>query len=96
MHAATSIAPVSEMAGIIRDMHDMDALLMNINTRDTAEILDELDKTYRLHWAVTDARVKNEPTPANINPSVVYERHYAFNWLINRYNEDWDAVSTPT
>lgn len=70
--------------------------------RDTAklrtkqEILDAADLILRLHWACVSARVKNEPSPSGLNPSVIYERHYALNWLINHQNRDWDDVTTNT
>jgi len=60
------------------------------------EILDELDKTYRMNWACVDARIKGEVPTGNINPSVLYERHYALNWLTRYLNQDWDKVSTDT
>lgn len=60
------------------------------------EILDELDKTYRMHWACVNARVKGEPISGNLNTGVVYERHYLLNWLTNHHNEDWDDVQTAT
>lgn len=67
-----------------------------IKLRSTSEILDELDKTYRFHWACVDARIKGEPVSGNLNPSVVYERHYALNWLTSFQNQNWDDVQTPT
>jgi len=61
-----------------------------------AEILDELDKTYRMNWACVDARIKGEAPTGNINPSVLYERHYALNWLTRYLNQNWDNVTTDT
>jgi acetolactate synthase small subunit len=60
------------------------------------EILDELDKTYRMNWACVDARISGNEVAGGINSSVVYERHYALNWLTNHQNQDWDAVQTNT
>ncbi len=67
-----------------------------INLRIKEEILDELDITYRMNWACVDARIKGEQPSGNINPSVVYERHYALNWLTNYRSQEWDDVSTDT
>ncbi|WP_196894895.1 DUF4272 domain-containing protein [Aureivirga marina] len=64
-------------------------------TRNKSEILDLNDLYYRYEWACVDARIKNE-TVENLNPSVVYERHYALNWLINYRNQEWDAVTCDT
>ena len=60
------------------------------------EILDELDKTFRMNWACVDARIKGEQVTGNINPSIIYERHYALNWLTNYQNQEWDEVQTNT
>lgn len=64
--------------------------------RSKEEILDQADLILRLDWACVSARVKNEVAPSGLNSSVVYERHYALNWLIKYLNQDWDDVSTDT
>lgn len=67
-----------------------------VRLRVKSEILDELDKTYRMNWACVDARIKGQQVAGNINPSVVYERHYSLNWLTKYQNQDWDNVQTNT
>lgn len=64
--------------------------------RSKEEILDQADLIYRIHWACVDARTKNQAAPAKLDASVVYERHYVLNWLINYMKQDWDDVSTDT
>ncbi|MDA3615721.1 DUF4272 domain-containing protein [Polluticaenibacter yanchengensis] len=64
-------------------------------SRSVKEILDANDLYYRLDWACVDARLNNQEITA-VNPGVVYERHYALNWLINYMNEDWDDVTCDT
>ena len=64
--------------------------------RSKKEILDQADLILRLNWACTNARIKNEPAPGHLDYSVVYERHYAFNWLIRYLDQNWDDVSTDT
>ena len=68
----------------------------SIQIRSSKEILDELDKIYRMNWACVDARIKGMQVSGNINSSIVYERHYALNWLILYQNQDWDNVQTNT
>lgn len=68
----------------------------NAKIRSKKEILDQADLILRLNWACVSARVKNETAPGGLNSSVVYERHYALNWLIKYMNQDWDSVSTDT
>ncbi len=64
-------------------------------SRSKKEILDAADLYYRLDWACVDARVNNIQLK-NPNSSVVYERHYALNWLINYLDQEWDEVSCDT
>jgi len=73
-----------------------EAFEQSIQLRSKEELLDELDKTYRMNWACVDARIKGQNVSGNINPSVVYERHYALNWLTTYQNQDWDQVTTNT
>jgi len=61
-----------------------------------SEILDELDLVYRYDWACVDARLKGEDIPGKLHAGVVYERHYAFNWLVSYMEQEWDDVSTDT
>lgn len=64
--------------------------------RPASEILDALDLHYRLHWLVRQARVEENPLPAELNEGVILERHYALNWLVRFEDNDWDEVDTPT
>jgi len=64
--------------------------------RPMSEILDQADLIYRYDWAVVDARLKGQPPPAQLDPGVTMERHYALNWLIGYQDQDWDDISTDT
>lgn len=59
------------------------------------EILALNDLYYRLDWACVDARLNGEEM-TEVHPGVVYERHYALNWLINYGDADWDDVTCDT
>jgi hypothetical protein len=63
--------------------------------RSKEQILEAQDFYYRLDWACVDARLKGEQLQ-NVNSGVVYERHYALNWLVNYRGQDWDEVSCDT
>lgn len=63
--------------------------------RPTTEILDTLDLTYRLHWAVRNADLNKIPSPKNLNLSIITERHYAINW-VTYYAKEWDKITTDT
>lgn len=64
----------------------------NARLRDSAEILDEADLLYRYHWACVDARIHQREI--GLYYGVVYERHYALNWLIGYQDQEWDEVTT--
>jgi hypothetical protein len=63
--------------------------------RPTTEILDVSDLIYRLHWATRNADLNNQPMPANLDLSIIMERHYAINW-VTFYADEWDEISTDT
>lgn len=63
--------------------------------RTKTEILDANDLYYRFDWACVDARI-NGVEIDNLNPGVVYERHYTLNWLVNYMEQEWDDVTTDT
>ena len=68
----------------------------NVQLRKPELLLDELDQTYRMHWACVDARIKGNMVGGNILPSIIYERHYTLNWLTNYLEQEWDHVQTNT
>ncbi|NQY99362.1 MAG: DUF4272 domain-containing protein [Bdellovibrionales bacterium] len=96
LKSPTEIVEVPSLIPVIRDSQDFDDFVSKARPQNKNSVLDELDFTYRLAWACTEARVNNQDPAAGLQPGVVYERHYAFNWLINRYGEDWDNISTHT
>ena len=63
--------------------------------RNVEDILNETDFIYRLHWAVRDGSLNKHAVPGNFHPGIVFERHYALNWLV-MYADNWDDVTTDT
>lgn len=80
--AASTVARLIEMRGPV--------------VRDSGEILDALDLTYRLHWHIRQARLKKQGEVAGVDADVVMERHHALNWLVRFQHAGWDVVDTPT
>ena len=74
---------------------DPTEFIKNANVRPTIEILDQSDLIYRLHWATRNADLNNQPMPANLDLSIIMERHYAINW-VTFYADEWDEISTDT
>ena len=85
-HLQSSLPGVGESTAVFID---------SAQRRSIPEILDATDMAYRTHWAVVDARLSEQPTPAGLNSGVVVERHYALNWLVF-YAEEWDDITTDT
>ncbi len=69
-------------------------LVARSQPRSLVTLLDAADLHYRYHWAVNDAELYGTKMPSKLQLVVVYERHYALNWLIG--NEVWDSVNTDT
>lgn len=75
---------------------DPNDFINSISTsRTKTEILDANDLYYRIEWACVDARINNRDMKI-VNPGVVYERHYALNWLVHYMEQDWDDISCDT
>lgn len=89
------IADVPALARLLKGS-SQNGLLRDGRLRSQAEILDATDLHYRYDWAVVQARVDGLPAPAGLDPDVVYERHYALNWLIGYAGQPWDGISTDT
>lgn len=70
--------------------------LRQAKLRSVSEILDEADLIYRYDWAVVEACTHNKEVPCELDPGVVYERHYSLNWLIGYMDQEWDNVTTDT
>lgn len=90
---------ICDVVRAVRIMVDRTAeeFVKDSKLRNASEIFDAADLIYRYDWACVDARINGRPTPAKLDASVVYERHYALNWLIGYpENADWDEVSTDT
>lgn len=80
--------------------------------RSESEIEAANEEIYQIHWRVRDAQLRDQPTPpgqlprmpvAEVDPpvetydaAVVYERHYALNWLIGYCGQHWDDITTDT
>ncbi|KAA8735124.1 DUF4272 domain-containing protein [Acinetobacter qingfengensis] len=69
--------------------------MAKVKLRNIEDILDQADLIYRYDWACVNARLKQQPAPANLNASVVVERHGALNWLIQQ-DSDWDHPDVST
>lgn len=80
---------------VISGCDSLQEFMQQVKLRNIEEILDEADLIYRYDWACVDARLKQQHAPANLNPSIVLERHGALNWLIQA-DADWDNPDVST
>lgn len=90
------ICDVPKSVQVIHEAGSFEAFLAKSTLRSVGEILDQCDLAYRLNWAVVNARLRGEAAPANMESGVVYERHYALNWLRCYFDQEWDNVRTDT
>lgn len=90
------ICDVPKVVEIIREFGDGANFIQAAKLRPAAELLDACDLILRLNWACVNSRLKAEPIPAKMEIGVVYERHYALNWLRSYWDQDWDEVRTDT
>ena len=89
------ICEAVELGNIIWN-HDFDSLSKAAKLRSKEEILSLQDLTLRYDWACADARINNKTIDA-LDFGVIYERHYALNWLLTVDGiSDCDAVTTTT
>jgi hypothetical protein len=87
-----------EVAPDVKIIHDLTEaqFRQRAKLRSKKEILDQADLILRLDWACTEARLKKQPAPGELNSDAVVERHHALNWLIKYGDQEWDDVSTDT
>ena len=79
----------------VSSCQNFDEFMQKVRLKEIEDILDQADLIYRYHWACVDARLKQQEAPANLNASIVMERHGALNWLIN-IEESWDHPDVST
>jgi len=70
--------------------------IANARLRPQRDLRAAQDDVYNTHWSLRDAQINGKRIPKSITPGVIWERHHAFNWLLNDDNEPWDEVSTDT
>lgn len=92
----TGQVEISEIVSRLPEfLTDPSEFIINAIVRPTTEILDQSDLIYRLHWATRNADLNNQLMPANLDLSIIMERHYAINW-VTFYADGWDEISTDT
>jgi hypothetical protein len=104
-----AIGKIGKMPGLGRQC-DVDALMRAVirppgatreyissaSLRAGERISEAYEKVYRAHWKVRDAQVAGKPAPKGLDPEVVQERHYGFNWLTGYMGQPWDDITTDT
>jgi hypothetical protein len=71
----------------------IDSLVRSAMLRPPAELLGEDDRTYNLHCYARVA-FRDGTMPEDLVYAVLFQRHYAFEWLSG--DDDWDDVTTDT
>jgi hypothetical protein len=74
---------------------NLNALERRARLRSVADILDQADLMYRLHWALRDAQLNGQPAPDGIDASVILERRWTLEWLLDP-TTPWDEITLNT
>ena len=69
--------------------------IKNAQFRSINEIYNILEDVYKLNWEIRDAHISKKESTNDYHPSIIYEWHYALNWL-TKPNEEWDYITTDT
>lgn len=64
--------------------------------RSKKKIEEEYETIYDSHWRLRDAKRRGLDFTESINPDVIQERHYAFNWIMGYCGQTWDEMTTDT
>ncbi|MCL2639137.1 MAG: DUF4272 domain-containing protein [Oscillospiraceae bacterium] len=94
-----NICDCQHAINVVTECKGFDDFMKKVKPRGLNEILDQADLLYRYHWACVDARINGRPAPAGLDPSVVCERRWGFEWLIGKdsdENDYWDNVMLHT
>lgn len=82
--------------GAIMWNNDFDSLMEKALLRSKEELLDKQDLIFRYDWACVDARIHGKELTV-VSGDIVYEWHYALNWLVGAEGiTEWDEVRTTT
>jgi hypothetical protein len=94
IHPPSEICDVPKEVGIVRD-HGRRGLALSAKPRTMAELLEQADVYYHLHWSAIELRLRREASPY-LDEGIIRERHRALNWLIRFMDDEWDDVGTDT
>jgi Domain of unknown function (DUF4272) len=83
-------------AVLVSPPHSTKQFISSAYLRDEEEVLREYETVYESHWSVRDSKIHNKPIPNNLNPSVVYERHFGFNYVTGYCSLNWDDITCDT
>jgi hypothetical protein len=88
--------PAMLQRAVVPPPHPTRQYIASASLRSAAEISAAYEKVYQAHWKVRDAQLRNKPSARRLDPEVVQERHYGFNWLMGSMHQPWDDVTTDT
>ncbi|AXT52926.1 DUF4272 domain-containing protein [Aquimarina sp. BL5] len=89
---------VYSINGLSEIINDPNEFKNKIKLRTDSDLNNMEEELYNQHWRVRDAQlfgIFEKEMPAELDPSVVYERRYGMSWLVG-WGDDWDHVPTDT
>jgi hypothetical protein len=94
LNSPDTLCDCVRMANILAPIETEVLLNGSFHLRSKSKLLDMLDLTLRQHWAVRDDCLRGVHRIPGVVGRVVYQRHYALNWLTS--TTDWDEITTDT
>lgn len=95
--SSSSLCDVKGIKSIFISLNDAsDKKILSAELRPENEIIDQREQIYEQHWQVRDARIHGRKIPDSLDSGVVYEKHYALNWVLGYMGQSWDEVTTDT
>jgi len=67
----------------------------NAQFRSINEIYNLFNDILKINWEIRDALINKKESPNDYHPSIIYEWHFALNWL-TKPDEEWDSITTDT
>jgi hypothetical protein len=97
MNDMTTVSNTGPLVGAIPALFsDTGGYISSASLRKEKETRDEYERIYDSHCEVRSAMRHGSPAYRGINPHVIFERHYGFNWLIGYLGQAWDVVTPDT
>lgn len=97
LNKPTEICDVYNISQTLRSYNSIEDLISHCTMKTDSELLEMHTRILYYDWACVDARINKKEMPAGLDKGVVYEQHYALNYLVGANGHcNWDEISPNT